>query len=123
MRKIFIIFFILPTLIYAAYNPFFSDNTQPKKEEKKEKVIYEVKEKPIRTDIKISYYGFVESDKGKFALINFDGKNIVLKQKDSIYIGEKVVKVVKLSSNYIVIKDGHNTPQTIYFSSKIPERR
>lgn len=112
---------MLPTLIYAAYNPFFSDTTQPKKEDSKEIIIYEAKEKPIRTDIKISYYGFVESNKGKFALINFSGKNIVLKQKDSIYIGEKVVKVVKLSSNYIIIKDGHNTPQTIYFSSKIPD--
>ena len=123
MRQIFVIFFILPTFIYAAYNPFFSDISAPKqKKEQEVKIVYKKPEpKPIRTDIKISYFGFIESNKGKFALVNIGGKNIVLKQKDSIYIGEQVVKVVKLSSNYIVLKDGYNTPQTIYFSSKEPE--
>ncbi|MCW8955019.1 MAG: hypothetical protein OQK48_08790 [Sulfurimonas sp.] len=123
MRQTFVIFFILPTFIYAAYNPFFSDTSAPKQKEPEVKIIYkEPKPKPKRTDIKISYFGFIESNKGKFALVNIKGKNIVLKQKDSVYIGEQVVKVVKLSSNYIVLKDGYNTPQTIYFSSKLPDR-
>ena len=122
MRQTFVIFFILPTFIYAAYNPFFSDESAPKPKEPEVKVVYkEPKPKPIRTNITISYFGFVESNKGKFALVNIGGKNIVLKQKDSLYIGEQVVQVVKLSSNYIVLKDGYNTPQTIYFSSKAPE--
>jgi Tfp pilus assembly protein PilP len=123
MRQIFVIFFILPTFIYAAYNPFFSDTSAPKqKKESEVKIIYKKpKPKPIRTDIAISYFGFIESNKGKFALVNIGGKNIVLKQNDSLYIGEQVVKVVKLSSNYIILKDGYNTPQTIYFSSKAPE--
>lgn len=124
MRQIFVIFFILPTFIYASYNPFFSDISVPKqKKEEKVKIVYKKpKPKPKRTNIKMSYFGFIESNKGKFGLVSISGKNIVLKQEDSLYIGDQVIKVVKLSSNSIVLKDGYNTPQTIYFSSKSPEK-
>ncbi|QOY55397.1 hypothetical protein HUE87_03945 [Candidatus Sulfurimonas marisnigri] len=122
MQKIFITLIIMPIFIYASYNPFFTDLQAPKPAEAEVKVIIQKPKPEIkRTDIKITYFGFIESNKGKFALVKINGKNIVLKQKDSVYIGEKVVKVLTLSSNYIVLKDGHNSPQTIYFSSKTPE--
>ncbi|QOY51287.1 hypothetical protein [Candidatus Sulfurimonas baltica] len=122
MQKIFITLIIMPMFIYASYNPFFTDIQAQKPIEPSVKVIIQ-KQKPEikRTDIKINYFGFIESNKGKFALVKINGKNIVLKQKDSVYIGEKVVKVLTLSSNFIILKDGYNSPQTIYFSSRTPE--
>lgn len=123
MKKMFIFSIIIPTFIHASYNPFFNNIESPKRKESETKIIVQQpKADTKRTDIQISYFGFVESDKGKFALVKINGKNIVLKQKDSVYIGEKVVEVMNLSSNYIILKDGDNSPQTIYFSSKIPER-
>lgn len=122
MQKIFIISMIMPALIHASYNPFFTDIEAPKPKEPEIKIVIKKPEPVIkRTDIQISYFGFIESNKGKFALVKINGKNIVLKQKDSVYIGEKVVEVLQLSSNSIVLKDGYNSPQTIYFSSKMPE--
>ncbi len=123
MKKILVIFIIIPTFIYASYNPFFSDEQAPKPKKAEVKIVVQ-KPEPVakRTDIQVSYFGFIESDKGKFALVKINGKNIVLKQKDSVYIGEKVVEVINLTSNFIILKDGYNSPQTIYFSSKVPER-
>lgn len=124
MKNMFMVSIIMPAFLYAAYNPFFNNIEAPKQKKEPETkiIVQKPKEEIKRTDIQISYFGFVESDKGKFALVKINGKNIVLKQQDSVYIGEKVVEVINLSSNYIVLKDGYNSPQTIYFSSKIPER-
>lgn len=123
MKKMFIFSIIIPAFIHASYNPFFNNTESPKRKESETKIIIQQPKPDIkRTDIQVSYFGFVESDKGKFALVKINGKNIVLKQKDSVYIGEQVVEVINLSSNYIILKDGDNAPQTIYFSSKIPER-
>jgi len=120
MKKVLSFLLIMPTFIYASYNPFFKDIQTPAQIKKKPKVVYlRAKPKPKRTDIDITYFGYIESKKGKFALISINKKNIVVKQKDSVYLGEQVVKVVKLSSNYIILKDGINTPQTVYFSSKV----
>jgi hypothetical protein len=122
MKKVFMISIIVPAFIHASYNPFFNNIEAPTKKEQEVKIIVQKPKPDIkRTDIQITYFGFVESDKGKFALVKINGKNIVLKQKDSVYIGEQVVEVISLSSNYIILKDGYNSPQTIYFSSKMPE--
>jgi len=124
MKKILSILLIIPTFIYASYNPFFKDTQVPAHIKKKPKVIYlRPKPKPKITDIDITYFGYIESKKGKFALISINKKSIVVKQKDSVYLGEQVVKVVKLSSNYIILKDGINSPQTVYFSSKIMDNQ
>ena len=107
MRRIFVIFFILPSLNDAEYIPFCCYiSAARQKTEPDIKIIYKKPEiNPKRTKITIVYFGFIESKNGKFALVKIKGKNIVLKQKDSIYIGEQVVKVIKLASNYIVLKD------------------
>ena len=117
MQKIFVFFIILPTLIFAAYNPFFSDKTAPKPQ----KQVKLVPQKPIpeRKNAKVSYIGFIESKKGKFALVSFDEKNIVVRKNDSLYLGEQIFKVFKISSNFILLKDRYGRSQTIYFSSEI----
>ena len=104
---------ILPTLIYAAYNPFFGD---------KQPVRTVVKAPPpppppARTNINLLYFGYVDSSKGQFALVKFSGKNIVIRQTDSLYLGEKIFKVKKITSNYILFTDRHGRIQTVYFSS------
>lgn len=121
MQKL-LLFIISSTFLYASYNPFFSDT--PKKEVKQEPVKTIVKEvrvkKPIpkRQNAKITYFGFIESIKGKFALINFEDKNIIIRKNDSLYIGEQIFKVKKITSNSILLKDRYSRPQMVYFSSR-----
>lgn len=122
MKNTFVIFIILPTFIYAAYNPFFSDKNAPKpKRQEVKKVIQKPKPKPIpgRQNAKVAYIGFIESKKGKFALVSFDEKNIVIRKNDSLYLGEQIFKVFKITSNFILLKDRYRRSQTIYFSSEI----
>ncbi|MCF6339434.1 MAG: hypothetical protein L3J10_01620 [Sulfurimonas sp.] len=125
MQKIFVILAILPTFIYASYNPFFSDKTLPPKptvQKQEVKIIIQKpkpKPKPIptRQNINMTYSGFIESTKGKFALVNFDEKNIVIKKNDSLYLNEKIFKITKITSNYILVSDKHCRVQTVYFTS------
>ncbi|MCF6309137.1 MAG: hypothetical protein L3J19_01475 [Sulfurimonas sp.] len=122
MKNIFVIFIILPTFIYAAYNPFFSDKNAPKPKAPEVKVVIQkAKPKPIpkRQNAKITYIGFIESKKGKFALVSFDEKNIVVRKNDSLYLDEQIFKVFKITSNFILLKDRYSRSQTIYFSSEI----
>lgn len=124
MKNIFVIFIILPTFIYAAYNPFFSDKNAPKPKAPEVKVVIQkAKPKPIpqRQNAEVTYIGFIESKKGKFALVSFDEKNIVIRKNDSLYLGEQIFKVFKITSNFILLKDRYSRSQTIYFSSEIQE--
>lgn len=121
MQKILIIFIILPTLLCASYNPFFSDKQALKpKENNVEVIIQKQPPKPIptRKSIKMTYFGFIESSKGKFALVSFKRQNIVIRKDDSLYLDEQVFKVQKITSNYILFKDRYNRAQTVYFSSE-----
>lgn len=117
MHKILFIFIIVPSIILAFYNPFFIED----KKNRSIKVIKEelVNKKPIakRQSVTIAYFGFVSSAIGEFALINFDGKNIVITQNDSLYKNDKIFRIKKITSNYIRITDKHGRAQTIYFSS------
>ncbi|MCK4738022.1 MAG: hypothetical protein KAT10_05610 [Sulfurimonas sp.] len=124
MRNIFVILIILPTFIYAAYNPFFSDKNPPKPKAPKVKVIIQKpKAIPKRQNAKMTYFGFIESKKGKFALVNFNNHNIVIQKNDSLYLDEQVFKVSKITSNYIIFKDKYKRAQTVYFSSEIKRER
>lgn len=117
MQKMLKVFIIIPTLIIAAYNPFFNDNNAPKQKVQQSKLVTQ-QNTPTRKDAEIRYFGFIESNKGKFALISFREKNIVIKKDDSLYFDEQIFKVLKISSNYILINDRYNRPQTVYFSSE-----
>ncbi len=118
MQKIFVFFIILPTFVLAAYNPFFSDKSAPKQKVQESKPVV-TKPVPERKNAKVTYIGFIESKKGKFALVSFDEKNIVVRKNDSLYLGEQIFKVFKITSNFILLKDRYSRSQTIYFSSEI----
>jgi len=118
MLKIWL-FLLYFTTLFASYNPFFEENRQNKIQTftTTKKVIYH-KSKPKRKNINISYFGFIDSKKGKFALVNFQNQNIVVKKGDSLYLNEQIFKIIKITSSFILVKDRYNRPQSIYFSSK-----
>ncbi len=121
MQKIIILLLIVPTFIYASYNPFFSDDKPDIPPAPVVKTVIEVvKPKPVpeRKNIKMTYFGFVESKKGKFALVSFNNKNIVIRQADSLYLDEQIFKVISITSNYILFSDRRSRKQTVYFSSE-----
>lgn len=120
MKKILTLFVITTTFVCASYNPFFNNATAPKPKEEAPKTATVVQQKPTptRQNAEIGYFGFIESKKGKFALVSFGGKNIVIRIDDSLYVGEQIFKVTEITSNYILLNDRYNRPQTVYFSSE-----
>ena len=126
MQKKLMIFFLLSISLYAAYNPFFKGETPPQpivqqKQQIQKTIVYQ--KPPQRKTIEMTYYGFVESKKGLFALVEFDKKNIVIRQKDSLYLNEQVYKVKKITSNYILLKDKRGRDEAVYFSTQSSEGR
>jgi hypothetical protein len=108
--------------MYAAYNPFFSEEKAP--QPPKETFPIDYMKPPSsssmseRRSIEMTYFGFVESAKGTFALVNFNSKNIIIRQKDSLYIDEEIYTIEEITSNYITLKDKSSRTQTVYFSSE-----
>ena len=122
MYKILAIFMILPTFIYAAYNPFFSDKKAPKQTAPVKYIIQEVKEKPKpippRKGVKMAYLGFIETKKGILALVTFDGQNIIIQKDTILYQNEDVYKIKKITTNYILLRDGNYRRHKIYFTTQ-----
>ena len=107
--------------IYASYNPFFQETKvfipkQQNIQKSTKPIVY--KPKPTRKNIQMTYFGFIHSKKGKFALVNFQNKNIIIRVNDSLYIDEQIFKIDKITSNYILLKDRYHRFQTVYFSSQ-----
>jgi len=124
MQKLLIAILSLSSLLNASYNPFFGGekplvlpnyNIKPAP-------VKVVKPVPKRKNIEMSYFGFIESKKGKFALVSFDQDTIVIKQNDSLYLDEQIFKITKITTNYIHLKDRRGRIQTVYFSTKTQGR-
>ena len=118
MRFLLIVLYV--TASFAAYNPFF--NEQPKKEEKEpeEKVVVKQAPKPQVSPlnrIKVSYFGFLQTNKGQFALLRVQGQTIAIKQGAKLYEGDNRINVVKVSSNSIVLS-AKGKYKTVYFSQR-----
>jgi Tfp pilus assembly protein PilP len=128
MQKILITFVVVPTFMYASYNPFFSDNKPPSALQTRQKAVYKTPIKQYiprqvsRKSIKMSYFGFIESNKGVFALVKYNGKNIVIHTNDFLYNDEKRFKIKKITSNYILVKDRRGNVESVYFSSAKQEQ-
>lgn len=121
MQKKLLLFAIVPLFVYASYNPFFSDDASQTRQRAPVKTVIEyVKPAPVpqRKNIEMTYFGFVQSKKGRFALVNFNKKNIVIRQSDSLYLDEQIFKVQTITSNYILLSDRQNRVQSVHFSSK-----
>jgi len=120
MHKTLFVFTIVSTLAHALYNPFFVQDTPPQRTQVQKKEIVYKDKKPVaaRKSIDMSYFGFVSSTIGEFALVSFNGKNIIINQNDSLYNNEEIFKIGKITSNYILLKDRQGRVQTVYFSSE-----
>lgn len=121
MQKILTALIVVPTFIYAAYNPFFNDMQAPEVQRQVIKTVFvKQTQKPIpkRQTLEMTYFGFVESAKGKFALVKLSDKNIIIRKDDSLYLDERILKVQKITSNYILLSDRYSRKQTVYFSSE-----
>ncbi len=84
---------------------------------------YTPRQRQKRKTIEMTYFGFIESNKGIFALVKFNKKNIVIRKNDSVYHDDEVFKIKKITSNYILIRDKKGRAETVYFSSAQAERQ
>lgn len=119
MHKKIAMVLIVPTFVYAAYNPFFKEDPAPTRAEApSSKIVYKEKVPDTpRKNITIKFFGFVSTYKGEYALIKFNGKTIVIGENDSLYNNTEIYKIAKITSNYIVVNDNIGRAQKIYFSS------
>lgn len=123
MFKIALLLFT-SALLFGAYNPFFNDQ-KAQKPQVVEKKVYSL-DPPVaesRQTIKIGYFGFIESAKGRFALVSFDGQNIVIKESDTLHLENQIYKIIKITSSSILINDKYSRSQSIYFSSENEEKK
>ena len=88
MRKIWLSLLILTTFTQAAYNPFFNEQ-KPRVEQKPYIKAITPRVMPKRKNIELRYFGFVHSKKGKFALVRFNEKNIIIQENNSLYLDKK----------------------------------
>ncbi len=129
MKKILITLALFPALLFSAYNPFFSSQkiqkpkTEPlEKSQAAPKITPQKTQPTTKQNIQIAYFGFVESQKGEFALIGLKDKNIVIKKDDSFESGDNTYRVLKISSNSILLEDAQKRVQSVYFSSDMKKR-
>ncbi len=117
-----VVFLLLSNPLFAAYNPFF--NEAPKAEKKVEKprpkpqpkIIYKKPEKKKVFDI--VYFGFLETNRGKFALLETGDKSFAVRKGDSLYLQNSKIDIVKITSNYFVLRSDRKNYQTIHFSKR-----
>lgn len=62
------------------------------------------------------YYGFMETSKGRFALVKVASNAIVLKEGDPFYANNAKYFIRNITSNYITVDDAGRM-QTIYFTT------
>lgn len=126
MQKIVRILIAVPCIMYGAYNPFFNEPQaqEPQRQAMKTFVAKQAtKPIPQRETLEMTYFGFVESLKGKFALVKLSDKNIIIRKDDSLYLDERILKVKKITSNYILLQDRYSRAQTVYFSSEVQRQQ
>lgn len=69
------------------------------------------------------YFGFIETDKGKFAMMKVHDNNIVLKENNRVYIDNELYYVRDISSNAVVMEDKDKKIKTIYFSGEMEGKK
>ncbi len=135
LKLLFGLYFIFSGIVYGAYNPFFSDNEPARKTSKPTSLLLlppplNLHQSPIMTEPRISavsaqiyYFGFIESDKGKFALLKVNGKNIVLKENNRVYINSLPYLVREISSNAVVMENNEKQIKLVYFSGEMDDKK
>lgn len=120
-------FLFLTLSLNAAYNPFFRESPKPKKP--LQAPVVQAQPLPLPPLLKpvdtvkppfdlgqLRYYGFIETAKGKFALVNVASNAIVLKEGDPFYANNLKYFIRNITSNYITVDDAGRM-QTIYFTT------
>ena len=72
--------------------------------------------KPAFDLSQLTYYGYLETKKGKFALLKVGEGVVVLKEGDLFYANNGKYFVRNITSNFITVDDSGRT-QTIYFTT------
>ncbi len=120
-------FLFLTLSLNAAYNPFFRESPKPKKPPLQAPAVQSLPLPPLLKPIapaekapfdleEMRYYGFIETAKGKFALVNVASNAIVLKEGDPFYANNIKYFIRNITSNYITVDDAGRM-QTIYFTT------
>ena len=119
--------------MYAAYNPFFDNSESSKKAIKNSSSVpflppniasldpqaVLLGERNVPTQSQILYFGFIEADKGKFALIKVNNSNINVKENNKIYLNNQLYFVREISSNAVFMETSAKQIKTIYFSGEM----
>lgn len=118
MLKI-VLFFLTTLVLHANYNPFFSEPV--KKVEKSPPTLpkqpVQIVQKPSELSVDAIYYGFVQTNRTNYALLESNNRSFVIGEGDSFYVDNQKIDIVRISSNQVLIR-GANRYKTIYFSRK-----
>jgi hypothetical protein len=124
-------FLFIALSLNAAYNPFFHALAKPKKAPELAPSVRPMplppllkpafeslpsEPQPIMNIAALRYCGFLETEKGRFALVKVGGSTIVLKEADPVYIQNRKCFVRNITSNYITVDDAGKT-NSIYFTT------
>ncbi len=121
-------FLFVALSLNAAYNPFFRETAKPKKPPVAAPVARPMPLPPLLApppmpapkavfDLsQLVYNCYLETEKGKFILLNIGGNTVVLKEGDPFYANNQKYFVRHITSNFITIDDAGRT-QTIYFTT------
>ncbi len=141
MKTFLWLFFLFSSVAQGAYNPFFSDKASSPKIIKTERALIppprmfaplpilppppaiSMEIKPPQAPMQIRYFGYIESDKGKFALIKLNESAMVLKENNRVYLNSIPYFVREISSNMVILEDGLKQIKTIYFSGEVENKR
>lgn len=134
LKKIFCLFFLFTGMIYGAYNPFFTDAEPPKPVSRSTALLLpppmythsnspqEIK-LPALSSSPMIYFGFIETEKGKFAMMKVHDHNIVLRENNRVYIGNDLYYIREISSNSVVMEDKEKRIKTTYFSGESDRKK
>jgi len=116
-------FLFLAVSLNAAYNPFFHEPAKPKPAPAPiaaplplPPLLKPPSEAPVFNLPQILYFGYLETQKGKFGLVKVEGNTIVLKEGDPFYASNTKYFIRNITSNYITV-DNAGRIQTIYFTT------
>lgn len=117
-------FLFLALSLNAAYNPFFREVPKVKAEAAAIALPAlpplaappPILVKPPLAPTQITYSAFMETKKGRFALLKVSNQAIVLTEGSSFYVDESKYLVKNITSNYVTVSNGGRS-QMINFTS------
>lgn len=131
MKLLLGLFFIFTGIAYSAYNPFFDDREPVVKKASKPTSllllppplnVHQVEPlsepKAPQSTKQMYYFGYIESGKGKYALIKVDGNNIIVKENNRVYINGSPYFVHEITSNVVVMENSTKQVKMVYFSGE-----